>query len=137
MLTALHGLPLVEPLYDIGQAFPRLRVLMLRHADHPERLVVNTKLLPAGLEELTFTHVVEMDKWHLSAHSPLVCGLSRLQRLRRIIFAGAYGWPSRRSEDAEGLPEQLHLPPRVQVMDRQSSLCAARDPAHVTLHGAH
>jgi len=134
-LTALHGLPLTElqSCMRFGQAFTRLRALTLRHNQLTsylvveDRLVLDAQLLPSSLEDLTLAHSTVMDRSSLTSLPPVLSGLSRLQHLRRITFAGDYIWPhANRVFDGgnEELLARRHLPASAEVRPRGTCLCA-------------
>jgi len=116
-LTALHGLPLVRLQCSVGEALPRLRALTLRHRHLDTPLVLDAKLLPAELEQLTLTFSGVLDPYYYESTPALVSSLDRLQSLRQIIFAGAYIWPHRRWEwdRVEAPLDRLQVPRGVEV----------------------
>ena len=111
-LTALHGLPLVEPADHPEPglaAFTRLRVLTLRQT-WAALEVLRVAQLPASLTELQLS--VDTNK---RTSLPLFVGLDGLSSLRRITSAGHVRWKLGSWDDEAEEPCELSLPSSFEV----------------------
>ncbi len=93
-LTALHGLPLFD-LENSAQprlaAFPCLRALSLCHW-RDRRGTLQAAHLPSSLEELAVEERCRSQRDTPAMLLPPVVAFDRLHKLRRITFAGYWGW---------------------------------------------
>ncbi len=111
-LTALRGLPLVEPSDhpELGlAAFTRLRALTLRQTSAALEVLRVTQL-PASLTELRLSA-----KAGSQPSLPLFIGLDRLSSLRVLTLAGHTSWMLRSWDDDGNEGCRLRLPPSLKV----------------------
>jgi len=127
-LTALRGLPLVEPADHPEPglaAFTRLRALALRQT-WAALGVLRVAQLPASLTEL---HLLVDGT--IPTNLPFFVGFDRLTNLRQITSAGHHSWMLGCWDDDEGERCQLRLPPGFEVCsaDPAPMCCAGLRPS--------
>jgi len=124
-LTALHGVPLLDPLRHrtLGlAAFTRLRALTLRQASDAVH-ELRAAQLPASLEELTVTLALPKPQlerviYYASVprpNVPVLVDFEGMTNLRRISFGDYWSWELASRDRQTGQRGLLHTPPSLQV----------------------